>query len=122
MALLDRFPAMERRLLCMASHEIREDHEQMLLLGRKTALERVASFLRQQARRAARFGGSGDVAALPMTRTDIADYLGVTPETVSRVLSQLRARGVISLRADAAQILKPAALAALAEGETAPAA
>ena len=63
----------------------------MLLLGRKTSLERVAAFLIEMDRRLTAAG----VLALPMSRRDIADYLGMTLETVSRSLSHLRALGIL---------------------------
>jgi CRP/FNR family transcriptional regulator, anaerobic regulatory protein len=94
-AVLDDFPALERRLLEIASHELVAAQEQMLLLGRKTALERLASFLLGRADRAA--AGEGGGIPLAMTRTDIADYLGLTIETVSRLMSRLRREGVIAL-------------------------
>ena len=63
----------------------------MLLLGRKNALERVAAFLLEMDERITPTG----IMALPMTRRDIADYLGVTLETVSRALSRLQQAGVL---------------------------
>jgi hypothetical protein len=66
-----------------------EDH--MLLLGRKTSLERVATFLIEMDRRLAATG----VMALPMFRRDIADYLGLTLETISRALSRLHELGIL---------------------------
>jgi CRP/FNR family transcriptional regulator len=97
--LLDEFPKMERRLLAIASNELAAAQEQMMLLGRKTAHERIASFLLSLARRAERLGGAGEHVHLPMTRTDIADYLGLTTETASRVFTSLRKRGYIELEA-----------------------
>jgi CRP/FNR family transcriptional regulator, anaerobic regulatory protein len=94
-AVLDDFPALERKLLEIASHELVAAQEQMLLLGRKTALERLASFLLGRAHRAASLGARG--IPLAMTRTDIADYLGLTIETVSRLMSRLRRERVIAL-------------------------
>jgi CRP/FNR family transcriptional regulator len=95
--LLDEFPAMEKRLLAMASNELAAAQEQMMLLGRKTAQERIASLLLALAGRQERLGGEPHVVRLPMTRTDIADYLGLTTETVSRVFTSLKKRGWIVL-------------------------
>lgn len=95
--LLDEFPRMERQLLAMASNELAAAQEQMMLLGRKTAHERIASFLLSLARRQLRYGGSGATVQLPMTRTDIADFLGLTTETASRVFTSLRKRGCIEI-------------------------
>ena len=89
--LLDDFPLLEQRLLRIACDELVAAQEQMLLLGRKTARERVASFLVAQAHDVVSCLNPVDRIALPMTRADIADYLGLTIETVSRMLSQFRA-------------------------------
>ena len=94
-ALLDDFPAMEKRLLQLASNELVAAQEQMLLLGRKTARERVASFLLAQSRLGVMCQMPRGQFALPMTRGDIADYLGLTIETVSRSLTKLRSDGLI---------------------------
>jgi CRP/FNR family transcriptional regulator len=95
--LLDDFPKMEKRLLAIASNELAAAQEQMMLLGRKTAQERIASFLLTLARREKRYGRGGDALHLTMTRTDIADYLGLTTETASRVFTSFRKRGWIEL-------------------------
>lgn len=89
-SLLDEIPKLEQRLLGMASHELAAAQEQMMLLGRKTARERLVSFLLMMSRR-------GDPIVLPMSRTDIADYLGLTIETVSRTFTQLRKEKRIEL-------------------------
>lgn len=70
-----------------------QDH--MLLLGRKTAQEKIASFLLDMARRIS----CGETFELPMQRSDIADHLGLTIETVSRTLTQFARDGVIELAA-----------------------
>lgn len=75
----------------LRSLERAQDH--MLLLGRKSALEKVASFLLDMGERVS----DGDSVELPMSRTDIADHLGLTIETVSRTLGELVKRGVIAL-------------------------
>ena len=96
-ALLDDFPAMEKRLLQLASNELVAAQEQMLLLGRKTARERVASFLLAQSRLGVVCQVPRARFALPMTRGDIADYVGLTIETVSRTLTKLRADGLVEI-------------------------
>jgi CRP/FNR family transcriptional regulator len=95
--LLDDFPALETRVLQTASNELVAAHEQMLLLGRKTALERVASFLVARSRMGAPCGPRHTRLTLPMTRADIADYLGLTIETVSRTMTKLRTDKLIEL-------------------------
>ena len=97
LALLRDFPTMVERLLTMTSDELAIAQEQMLLLGRKTAQEKVMSFLLALSRRAQRRGRDGRTLSLPMSRADIADYLGLTIETVSRTMTKLRQRGVIRL-------------------------
>jgi CRP/FNR family transcriptional regulator len=95
--LLNDYPAMEQRLLQVASNELVAAQEQMLLLGRKTARERVASFLLAQSRLGVLCQAPRVRFALPMTRGDIADYLGLTIETVSRTLTKLRSDGLLDI-------------------------
>ncbi len=89
-ALMHDFPAMERRLLETACNELAAAQEQMLLLGRKSARERVATFLLARMEGSVPCGDALDHIRLPMNRSEIADYLGLTIETVSRTLSQFR--------------------------------
>jgi CRP/FNR family transcriptional regulator, anaerobic regulatory protein len=95
--LLEDMPVLERRLLGLASHELAAAQDQMLLLGRKTAKERLASFLMLLSNAARRHGRPGDPVDLVMGRGDIADYLGLTIETVSRTFTQLKREGAIQL-------------------------
>lgn len=96
--LIEQYPKLEKRLLQTASNELAAAQDQMLLLGRKTAEERMATFILNLSDRAiCRGGDSGDVVALPMPRNDIGDYLGLTIETVSRSITRLRKLGAISL-------------------------
>jgi CRP/FNR family nitrogen fixation transcriptional regulator len=80
-----------RNLLSMTTNNLQHAEDHMLLLGRKTSLERVAAFLIEMDRRLTVPG----VMALPMCRRDIADYLGLTLETVSRALSRLHELGIL---------------------------
>jgi CRP/FNR family transcriptional regulator len=89
--LLHDFPVLEARLLQTACNELVAAQEQMLLLGRKTARERVASFLVARSNYARPCGEPADHVALPMNRSEIADYLGLTIETVSRTFSRFKA-------------------------------
>ncbi len=94
-------PHVGQRLLEMTLDELDSAREWMLLLGRKTAREKIASLLSIIARRDASLSlkaPSGRlVFDLPLTREEMADYLGLTLETVSRQMSALRKDGVISL-------------------------
>ena len=99
-AFVDTHPRLERRLYAIAAHELAAARQQVVLLGRKTAAERVASFLLMlDARRIS--SGSGEkldgFITLPMSRSDIADYLGLRIETISRELSALKASRLIRL-------------------------
>jgi CRP/FNR family transcriptional regulator len=115
--LLTDFPAMEQRLLEVAANELVAAQEQMLLLGRKTARERLASFLLMHSLQTLPCHPPQDVLALPMTRSDIADYLGLSIETVSRTLTRLRADRLIDLPSISRVVIRDrAALENLAGG------
>lgn len=84
---------MVTQLWTQALSHLQRAQDHMLLLGRKSAQERVAAFLLDMAERLSKSGA----VELPMSRQDIADYLGLTIETVSRTLTQLEREGVISI-------------------------
>lgn len=96
-----RTPHISQRLLEMTLDELDAAREWMLVLGRKTAREKIASLIAIIARRdaALHMGGTrGPLTVdLPLTREAMADYLGLTLETVSRQVSALKKDGVISL-------------------------
>ncbi len=115
--LLDERPAMARHFLALASTELAAAQTQMVLLGRKSADEKIASFVLMLSDRELSRDRNGRTIDLPMTRTDIADYLGLTTETVSRTFTRLKNRGWIALEtAGLITILDRDALANLAEG------
>jgi CRP/FNR family transcriptional regulator, nitrogen fixation regulation protein len=91
-ALADRDAAVGRELFALTARELRRMQERVLLLV-KSAQERVASFLVEMSERAA----AGNAIELPMSRQDIADYLGLTIETVSRTLTSLEGCAAIEL-------------------------
>jgi CRP/FNR family transcriptional regulator, nitrogen fixation regulation protein len=91
-ALADREAAVSRELVALTARELRRVQERVLLLI-KSAQERVASFLLEMADR----GLAGNIIELPMSRQDIADYLGLTIETVSRTLTALENRAAIEV-------------------------
>ncbi len=91
-------PQLEHRLLQQTLKELDEARDWMVTLGRKTASEKVASFLLLIARNIDPAAGPDAVSAsfdLPLTRSDIADFLGLTIETVSRQFTKLRTENVI---------------------------
>jgi len=96
-AFVQRYPQVERRLGRITRQELVENQEQMLLLGRKSARERVASFLLKLLRQAKDRGKEAGAIHIPMTREMIGDYLGLTTETVSRVLSAFGREKIISV-------------------------
>lgn len=99
--LLEATPHVRERLLEMALDELDAARDWMLLLGRKTARERIASLIALIVKRSVRPDGDvlGDMSRveLPITRETMANYLGLTIETVSRQLTKLRQDGVIAL-------------------------
>lgn len=117
-ALLADLPELEHRLLSMAADDLASAQEQMVLLGRKTARERLVSFLLRMAGQMERRGLASDTVDLPMARADIADYLGLTIETVSRTLTKLVKEGLIALpAAQSAVLVQRAALEAIDSGD-----
>ena len=89
-------PKITREIRKVAFAELSRLEAQLLILGRITSLEKVGSFILEMAARLS--DGNADHVALPVSRYDIADYLGVSVETVSRSLSYLKQRGAIRLQ------------------------
>jgi CRP/FNR family transcriptional regulator len=102
--LMAESPELEHKLLEQNLKELDEAREWMVTLGRKTAQEKIASFLYMVAAHVdpeAKLDGDQEMTfELPLTRADIADYLGLTIETVSRQLTKLRKSGVISIESN----------------------
>jgi CRP/FNR family transcriptional regulator len=93
--LMEEHPELSQQLFRLACAELQRAQRRMLLLGRKSAEERVASFLLDLAEQ--QQAGDGGEVRLAMSRQDIADHLGLTIETVSRIFTRLKAAGLIRL-------------------------
>ncbi|MCV2865066.1 helix-turn-helix domain-containing protein [Albidovulum sediminicola] len=113
----ERWPDLNARVLNAALEEIHALQDHFLTLGRRSACEKVAAFLLWLGSRVGARAGRHRRVHLAMNRADIADHLGLTPETVSRTITQLRESGLLAL--DGAQtvvILDPDGMRVLAEG------
>jgi len=112
---VEKQAALRPALVAHLRDEMTTSQDQIVLLARKSAEERVASFLLALARRSGDDGELAAVISLPMTRLDMADYLGLTIETVSRIMTRLTRRGVLApVGRHEVEIRRPASLAALA--------
>lgn len=113
--LMKSYPRLKDRLFVMAQLALRHAQDSQMILGRLTPLEKLSAFLLVFSRRAAAHKQKDNPVLLPMSRADIADYLGLTVETVSRSFSELRKRGLIALPdAHTAELKDRGALARLA--------
>jgi CRP/FNR family transcriptional regulator len=113
-ALAESKPALMRGLYAEAAEELRLARDQMVLLGRRSARERVAGFILGLRDRWRRLNGRTALVDLPMTRNDIGDCLGLTVETVSRMFSALAREKIILIVPDGARILDEGRLEAAA--------
>lgn len=111
-------PALHCALLQAALREISAMQDHFMMLGRKSATEKLASFLFALSERVGENLGAYRQITLPMSRSDIADFLGLTTETVSRTFTQLRKSGIIAIdNIHTIIIQRPTALLSLAEGD-----
>jgi len=111
---VDEKPHLLRRLHEFATHELSLAQDQMVLLGRRTAEEKVASFLIGLRSRLTRINMPSITVPLPMTRQDIADFLGLTIETVSRIFARLAREKAILIVPDGVRLLDLPRIEALA--------
>ena len=113
-ALVDAKPHLLKRLHEFATHELTLAHEQMMLLGRRTAEEKLICFLLGMQQRWARLGKPSVTVPLPMTRQDIADFLGLTIETVSRTFTRLAKEKTILIVPGGVRVMNPERMHAVA--------
>lgn len=114
----DGDPKLHYALLQAALREISGMQDHFMMLGRKSATEKLASFLCVLAERVGEDLGAYRQINLPMSRSDIADFLGLTTETISRTFTQLRKSQIIAINNIHTIIIqRPTALLSLAEGD-----
>ena len=104
---IEQRPHILLRINEFAARELMRAQEQMLLLGRRTAEEKVAAFLVGWRERLAHIGDERQTITLPMNRRDIADYLGLTIETVSRILTRFEREKMLTIVAGGVCLLDP---------------
>lgn len=107
-------PCLLRRINELALRELSQARDHMVLLGRRSAEEKVATFVIGWRDRLIQLKGPSTTLSLPMSRQDIADYLGLTIETVSRTFTKLERDGVIEIVTGGISLLDPARAEALA--------
>jgi CRP/FNR family transcriptional regulator len=95
--LSNTMPKLKKQVLRLMSHEIKTDQEMLTLLNRKNAEQRVATFLVSLSERYHSRGLSASEFRLTMTRSDIGNYIGLTVETISRLLNRFHKSGLINV-------------------------
>lgn len=98
-------PGLQRQFMRLLSREMGDDHNHMAMMGRNQAISRLALFLHNMSKRQARLGRSPDQLTLTMSRADLANYLGLVLETVSRLFGRLQEMGLIEVRRREVKIL-----------------
>lgn len=111
-----QLPLLRRQLMRIMSREIRDDQQMMLLLSKKTADERIATFLVNLSARFRARGFSANQFRLAMSRNEIGNYLGLAVETVSRVFTRFQQNQLLEAEGKEVHILDPIELCALAGG------
>ena len=103
--LCEKMPGLQKRLFRLIGREIGVEQELLLMMGQKDAEERLAIFLVTLAARFKKRGYSQTEFRLPMSRHDLANYLGLTPETVSRLFGRFRKNRLIDTNRSLVKIL-----------------
>ncbi|QIW16061.1 transcriptional regulator [Pasteurellaceae bacterium RH1A] len=112
--LAGKMPKIRHQIMRLMSSEIRTDQEMILLLSKMNAEEKLAAFIYNLSQRYAARGFSAREFRLTMTRGDIGNYLGLTIETISRLLSRFQKSGMISVQGKYITINQMEALAEMA--------
>lgn len=118
-ALVERVPHISQRMMEMALDELNAAREWMVLLGRKTAREKIATFLEMVVRRSTVPNLAVTEYSLPLTREEIANFLGLTMETISRQLSAMKKDGIVEFEGRRSFVIKDLAALHEASGDDA---
>lgn len=102
--LCSQMPSLQNQVMRIMGKGISSDHDKIIMLGHRTAKEKIATFLLMLSRRYAGLGFSSTVFNLTMSRQDIANFLGLSNETVSRLFTELSKDGVITVKQRGIQI------------------
>lgn len=100
-----RLPALRRQFMRIISREMINDHKHLLLMGKKNAHERLAIFLLSLSQRFKQRGFSATSFNLSMSRYDLANYLGLAVETVSRLFTRFQEQGILEVNRKSVEIL-----------------
>lgn len=118
-ALVEEVPHISQRMMEMALDELNAAREWMVLLGRKTAREKIATFLEMVVRRSTVPNLAVTGYSLPLTREEIANFLGLTLETISRQLSAMKKDGIVEFEGRRNFVIKDLAALHEASGDDA---
>jgi len=113
-------PALHRQLMRVISREMVAEHRHLVMMGRQPAQERLAIFLQNLVDRYTHLSRDDISLTLSMSRYDIANYLGLVVETVSRLFTRMQETGVLEVNRKSVRILRPDLLAELCNTQHAP--
>jgi CRP/FNR family transcriptional regulator len=114
--LVEQVPGLQQQMLRIMSQEINHHQEMMLLLGKKRAEERLASFLVNLSLRLKYHGQPAEELKLSMSRSDIGNYLGLAEETVCRVITRFEEESLIATQRRIVRLIQPDRLQEISRG------
>ncbi|CBA15565.1 helix-turn-helix domain-containing protein [Xanthomonas albilineans] len=106
-------PSLQHQLIRAISRELVAEQHHLVMMGRPQAQERLAIFLRSLSERYGRLSRDAETLTLTMSRHDIANYLGLAVETISRLFTRMEAGGILSVNRKTVSILKVDMLVAM---------
>ncbi|HEV2679559.1 MAG TPA: cyclic nucleotide-binding domain-containing protein [Rhodanobacter sp.] len=110
---VSEIPALYRQLMRVISREVIEEHKHLVMMGKQQAQEKLAIFLESLSDRYVRLHRDGTTLTLSMSRYDIANYLGLVVETISRLFTRMEEMGILEVNRKLVRIRRPDLLASL---------